>query len=193
MTILTQHPFNVAANDTTLLKVKGSFVRVLESSVAFGLSFDGGQPITIERGVAVHLVQPFTELRIIAPRDLGVTGILVVSDGVISDDRVTISTGSALSTTIIKRPGPPLFFFSGELAADATVQVQALDTNTEWMLVQNRGIAQLGVSNASGAATAALLLDAGERVELPTGGPLHLKNLSATYGGRYAVAYTRRI
>jgi hypothetical protein len=189
--VLSVFPVNVPAGDSTELKVRGRFVRVMETTAAFELSIDDGRPMTVERGLAIKLPDSFRKLTVIAPAGSSVIATLAITDGEILDTRVTISAEAGLVVNVAATLGAPLQALSNTLtvsggATPSRAIIAALDTNIEWVELQNRGASMLAVSNANGETGAAIVLDPLERIRLVTGGPLWITNLSATVAGAYA-------
>lgn len=187
--ILSEYAFNVAAGDISNLGATGTHIRITDASEPFKLSIDHGKPVTLERGIGLTFPKTFFSVQVIAPEGSSVTGRIIVSDGVVFDNRVSISAEAGLSVNVIKTTGPQLKFYSNTALAAATgEQVQALDTNMEWALIENRGTTVLLVGIAAGTANA-LTLQPGEKLKLVTGGPIYITNTHGTDVGAYAVAY----
>ncbi len=194
--VRTEIKFDVPANGTAQWSGDWSVVRCLEASSAFQLQIDDGIPLTMERGLGHRFESArFSRVTVIAPDAQSVQGTLICGDGAIEDSRVSISAESGLTVNVARLFGAPLKVAAGTVPSgrgNTTPIFTALDTKIEWVVIQNRGATDIGVSSAAGAISGAIILSPGERLELRTAGPLHVTNMSASYAGRYAVIYGER-
>lgn len=198
------YKIKLVAGTTTLMRVQGSFFRVLDGNKSFLVSFDGNTETEISAGLAwefppnpiTQRLFLFTSVQITALAGDDLEATVVVGQGRVLDNRVTFVAGqSALEVKNIDtvnvaqtatvnveilrtRPFNVGGFVEVEVAAASVEPLVAAAALARHLIIQNTGALPVRLRPSGGTAGEGLVLAGDEKIKLNCSFALEVENVS---------------